>query len=396
MATKKFRQFTDAIVEAISDFKDDGELIRGVYWDREVSGLRLRVGQRTLTWDFFRQARQRGTRRAVCKRIGRWPDVNVASAREAARIIGGNLAQQIRDGRPVANRRTATKLATAFDDYVAYLERLAARRGKAPRWAANVKQLGKQMILPEWGNWSLAEMATSPGVVADWHRRITATAGPVSANRACQVIRALYKRACKTDLTLPKRDNPCAAVEFNHEEPAQKGLAKGDFLKWAAAWRKLPSDTRKAFHLCALLTGARPGELARLKWSDVRTKSRTLIIAKSKAGHDIEIPMSAPIAKALRMARNAQRDKPDELVFPGCQQAGHRDDLPVRGHGLRHTYETIARDLRVDDFLCHFLLGHLPRNISEGYVARAVLMSGQGMREAQRKISGHILALIKL
>ena len=83
-------------------------------------------------------------------------------------------------------------------------------------------------------------------------------------------------------------------------------------------------------------------------------------------------------------------------MFPECGQAGHRDPLPARGHELRHTYETIARDLKIDDFLCHFLLGHVPRNISEGYVARAMLMAGEGMREAQRRISRRIVSLLGL
>jgi hypothetical protein len=39
--------------------------------------------------------------------------------------------------------------------YVDYLERKAASKGKPPRWAKNVRQLGKQLLLPKWANWTL-------------------------------------------------------------------------------------------------------------------------------------------------------------------------------------------------------------------------------------------------
>jgi integrase len=400
MATKKFRRFTDSTVQAIADFKDDADhgapLIRGTFWDAEIKGLRLRVGARTMTWDYFRQRRQRGTRRAVCQVIGHWPAVNVAQARQAALMIGGHVAEQIAAKRPLPGKQSAVKFSDAFTAYCEYLEQRAADKGKPPRWKRNVEQLGKQLILPEWKKWSLADMANNPLAVQSWHRKITKNAGPVSANRCCQIIRAMYKRATRTDLSLPKADNPTNGVDFNSETAAEKGLTFKDFPKWADAWRKLP-PTRRAYHLFCLLSGCRPGEAARLHWSDIRPQSRTLVISKAKAGSDIEIPLSIPIVRALKMARAAcSSRKENALVFPECGQAGHRDPLPARGHELRHTYETIARDLKIDDFLCHFLLGHVPRNISEGYVARAMLMAGEGMREAQRRISRRIVSLLGL
>jgi len=44
---------------------------------------------------------------------------------------------------------------------------------------------------------------------------------------------------------------------------------------------------------------------------------------------------------------------------------------------LRHTYRSEAADLKIDELLSHFLMGHAP-----------------GMRDAQRKISRRIMSLL--
>jgi len=67
------------------------------------------------------------------------------------------------------------------------------------------------------------------------------------------------------------------------------------------------------------------------------------------------------------------------MVFPGCGQAAskNRGGLPATGMMLRHTYRSEAADLKIDELLSHFLMGHAP-----------------GMRDAQRKISRRIMSLL--
>jgi integrase len=73
-----------------------------------------------------------------------------------------------------------------------------------------------------------------------------------------------------------------------------------DFSKWLKACHQIESATRRAYHL----TGTRPGELARLRWANVKHNERNLVIGKAKAGLDIVIPVSDEIAAALQMARD--------------------------------------------------------------------------------------------
>jgi integrase len=68
-----------------------------------------------------------------------------------------------------------------------------------------------------------------------------------------------------------------------------------------------------------LLSGARPGELARLRWGDL--ERRSFIILGAKAENDIHMPMSAAIAWAFSVAR-AHRIEGNDHVFPG-RAGGH-------------------------------------------------------------------------
>jgi integrase len=312
--------------------------------------------------------------------------MNLADARKAALVIAGRNAA----GRIAPGKRSAVKFETAFAAYLSHLERKAAKAGKPPRWKLNVEKIGNSLLLPEFGKWPLSDMSAAPAVIADFHRKVSKENGPVQANHSARIIRAVYARAARLDRTLPPH-SPSSAVEYNDETPHGRGLSFKDFPKWADAWRKIDSPIRRSYHLTNLLTGCRPGELARLRREDIRPSERVFIIRRGKPGSDIRAILSVPIVQALRLALKAHGGP---LVFPGAAQIGHRDPLPARGVELRRSYRTVAADVGVDEMLAHFLLSHAPAGISQRYLVQMILQSGQAMRSAQRKISRRIVELL--
>ena len=56
----------------------------------------------------------------------------------------------------------------------------------------------------------------------------------------------------------------------------------------------------------------------------------------------------------------------------------------------------VAVDLKIDDLIRHFLMGHAPKGISQDYVALLILQNGPAMREAQEQISKRIVKLLGL
>jgi integrase len=407
---RKIQKLDDTRIDSAIDFE-----LQGRVWDSVVPGLRIRIGKRKHAWEFYTERRDHGARRYIFKVLGfydrgrkatviwsgdepalqreEW-HMGVEAAREAARILAGKVLE----GNAPPGKRSGVTFEQAFDDYCDYLERKATGKGKPARWAKNVRALGKQLMLPKWGNWSLAEMSERPDAVEDWHRDIVKQSGPTSANHCARIIRALYKRRAKRDLTLNKANIPTAAVEMHTERGEQKGMAPKDFPTWFAAWEKIENQTRRAYHMVNLLTGARPGELARTRWENIDDEAGTLTIGDAKAGNDIAIPITPELRKALKLAADAAPNhKPGDLIFPGCSQFQHRDrtELPARGHALRRTYKTIATtQCKVPDDVSAYLLGHVPEGMSQRYLLRWAMSSGTAIREAQAKISRTMTALL--
>lgn len=385
------RRLDDSAISAMLDFET-----LGTVWDRDVRGLRVRVGKRGATFQYFAEHAVHGRRSATFRTLGKFPAMSVKSARAAAMVEAGRIAA--RDIRP--GKRAARKFSEALDDYEKFLRQQSAEGGrgakpgsppKAPRHADNVAKL-RRLHLVEFEKWPLSDLSNNPVVIRDWHTRLSADAGPITANRAAEVMRACYRYSRKLDRTLPF-DLPTSGIAFNPEVASQDALAPKDFPKWAKVWQAITSPTRRAYHLFCLLSGCRPGEAAGLRWSDVQPRSRSIVVGHAKAGSDIAVPLSVPIIRALKLAR-AHAQKGEPLIFPGCAQAGHREDLPVRGNALRHTYRTVAADCGIDEMVSHFLLGHAPAGISQRYVARMILQSGPAMRRAQAAISRRMVELL--
>jgi integrase len=381
------QRFTDTLIDTWRDFET-----RGTVWDSDIKGLRARLGVHRISFTFFQEHSIRGKRSTTCERLGFWPAMDVKAARRAALVIAGRNAS----GRIAPGKRSALKFGAALASYIDHLRKQAERRGKSPVWAQNVTSLAGKHLLPEFGVWSLAELSANPAAVEQWHREISQKS-PVAANHAAKILRAVYKRAARIDRTLPPH-NPTSAVEFNTETRSQKALKFSDFPKWFAAWQKIESPTRRAFQMINLLTGCRPGELSKLKWSDVLPRERVLVIRAAKAGNEIRVPMSTAVARELKRARDATTRSDSEWVFP-ARAGGHivkfDDGLPAHGMSLRRVWRTVAADCGVDEPLASFLLGHIPAGISRGYVAKMILASGEGMRAAQRRVSCRIIELFR-
>ena len=382
--TRRYAKLNDATVEAMVDFHEGPAQVT---FDTQVRGLQVRIGKKRVTWTYLQEHQTRGKRSTTCKRLGHFPAMGVVAARKAALQEAGKVAA----GRLVPGRRSAMTLKEALDDYVEHLREQSKRKGKEALWARNATSFIRRHLVPAFGNWSLAELSNAPASVRDFHRDVSRDVGPFAANQCCRIMSAAYKMAARLDRSLPPH-NPCSAVRYNPETPSTAGLAFTDFPKWREAWEHVKSPARRSYYLCGLLTGARPGELARLEWRDIDMRARTLVIRHAKAGADITIPLSAAIARALKLARGADPVK----IFPGCNDTSFDHGLPAAGRSLRRTFRTIAADLGVNEILVRLLMGHSLIGINQSYINAMMLTGGPGLRDAQRQISGRIVELLRL
>jgi integrase len=367
---------------------------RGLFPDRTVQGLFLRIGDKATSWIYKKWQRKKGRRKSVERTLGHWPTMQPPAARAEALKAAGEFA----NGVPIVGKADAVPFSAAFARYLEYLKAKAAKKRKPARWAYNVEKLGK-IMLPEWGSWTLADMAKRPDIVADWYERLHKKT-PATAGHCGRIIRAIYNREAKRDINLPAR-LPTKAIEFDGYTPSQIALDFGEYPAWRKKWEEIESPIERGYHLFCLLTGARPGEAARISVNDIDLEKRMFVIRNAKGGRDINLPISPEIAFALAMASNADvkahhEVKRDDLIFPGCMQVSARVDLPIRGQKLRHSWRAVCADLEIDGLISHFLLGHAPKGISQEYIPILILQNGPAMRAAQQKISARIFNLLGL
>jgi integrase len=387
--THKPRVITHEHIVALREFDE-----RGLFPDRTVQGLFLRIGDKSTSWLYKKWQRTKGRRKSVERTLGHWPAMQPPAARAEALKAAGEFAS----GTSIVGKADAVTFSAAFTRYVEYLKAKAAKKGKPARWAYNVEKLGK-IMLPDWSEWTLADMAKRPDVVADWYDKLHKKT-PASAGHCGRIIRAIYNREAKRDIHLPARQ-PTNAIEFDGYTPSQIALDFGDYPAWRKKWDKIESQIERGYHLFCLLSGARPGEAGRMTVNDIDLEKRMFVIRNAKGGRDINLPMSNEIVYALAMAANAEvkahhEVKRTDLLFPGCMQVSARVDLPIRGQKLRHSWRAVAADLEIDGLISHFLLGHAPKGISQEYIPILILQNGPAMRAAQQKISTRMFKLLRL
>jgi hypothetical protein len=436
MSTIHKREYlTDTRIEAAMDFRPDGQTI--ILYDQStdkrgeragaVSGLEIRIGARAATWRYIRDTVDHGKRRYIKRTLGHFdrgeprPGDKPLRARwhmdvKTARLEAEKSAGKAASGEVIEGPRSGRRFKAAFADYLIYLREQSEDKGKPPRWMKRVAQIGNALLLPAFGEWTLLELSTRRAELGDgresvesWYMRIR-KGRLTQANHAMRILRAVYLREAGRDTnnSLPSgpKNLPTSAVKLRRERWQQQtdkdkpGMGARDLVAWFQAWRKLP-PLRKAYHLTNLLTGARPGELARTPWANLDTNPRVrlLTIGNAKMGNNIPIPLSSAIARCLQVARDhAPKGEKSGLIFPGCEQAGHHETgLPKggRGHALRRTYKTLCLEMKIGDEMSSYLQGHIPEGVSMGYALRQVLLKGRTLRGLQADISRQVLALLK-
>jgi integrase len=150
--------------------------------------------------------------------------------------------------------------------------------------------------------------------------------------------------------------------------------------------------------LTAILTGVRRGELAGMKWADIKWQdgeagvlvvSRSWDRATTKGGAAREVPLHPVLREGLLAALSTATG---ELVFPSPTTGGMRSktwhaadmlrlvaeragvELPqgITFHSLRRTFATLVHDASKDRLAVQRLLGHTDAKVTDIYLAHSL------------------------
>ena len=208
-----------------------------------------------------------------------------------------------------------------------------------PSSKKSVRSLLKGRILPAFGSRPLDRIA--PAQVRRWFDTFSRTA-PGNANHGLKLLRQImnYAVACGHI-----ESDPTRGVKRNRRTPLSRFLSREEIDRLHRVLDKQAGsgDRQQADIIrLLLLTGCRKGEIVRLRWAEVQSK--TLMLADSKTG-----PRKVPLNSQARRVLEEQPRTDSPFVFPSP-----RDPSRPRGHDIPLWYR-IRREAGIEDCRLHDL-----------------------------------------
>lgn len=198
-----------------------------------------------------------------------------------------------------------------------------------------------------------------------WHAQMTRSAGPGAANRAMEILRAMFGKAEAWGY-LPEHSNPFKGIKRNKGRKIERFLSKEEMARLGKALADACDEKPLEVAVISLLalTGCRRGEILNLTWGEVQ--GRKLKLTDSKTGP--RIIWLGPEARAV--LDRLTRGKKEECVFSFHVQPASAVDWfwrslrrkagleGVRLHDLRHNYASLAARSAETLSMIGTLLGH--------------------------------------
>ena len=202
---------------------------------------------------------------------------------------------------------------------------------------------------------------------------------PYYANRCVMLIRAMFNFFIK-DGTY-KGTNPTKGVKLNKEEPRVRYMEHSEIERFFNALNDTPPSVSKDAIIMMLFTGARKGNVYRMKWDEIDMDAKIWRIPKTKTGKNQTVALAD---SAVSLLKDIQSDNPDEIyVFPSeTSESGHIVDVKrawrtlkkkanlknFRLHDLRHTLATYMIAQGADAFMVQRALTHQSIKSTQVYV----------------------------
>ena len=202
---------------------------------------------------------------------------------------------------------------------------------------------------------------------------VAENSGAVTSNRVRSSLNGLFGWAMREGLI---DTNPAINTNKQVERPRDRVLTRQELR---LVWTHAGDDHFGAILRLVALTGARPGEIAGLRWSEVRDGEIVLPPSRVKNNRTHAIPLSQA-ARAILEAqpRRINADgKPRDLIFgyaDGAWNAWHnakkRVDVriaeatgaplpPWTPHDLRRSFATHANEIGIEPHIVEACLGHI-------------------------------------
>lgn len=266
--------------------------------------------------------------------IGRFPDLSVAEARRKAEEINGLCAGGIN---PADNGRRRTDSPTLGEIFSHYLE----RHGKKKRsWKEMERNFHRWFA--DWSD--LPAKCLTIENMERRHQDLNETRGPYAANRAVQLIRAVYNKALAYKLV--DGENPACGITLWTERSRDRVL---ESYELQAFWNALDQSSNPDFQdfvVLSLFLGQRKRTMLSMRFQDIDQAGYWNIPGEQmKNGR----PLSLALGETELLIIEKRRETvPGDFVFPGNGKSGHYEE-PKRA------WKTLLRNAGITGLRIHDL-----------------------------------------
>lgn len=308
---RKFN-FTKKDIEQLRPDKDE----KTQYWDTKTRGLYIQVS-RTGVKSFYVRRKVHGRSERLF--LGRHPELSIEQARTKASLFHASLA----DGNNLAQaRRIELNELTLGELFEEYMERHANKSRKTGSQIQRQFEMG----FAQWKNLKLSAITTEDAEFV--HREIGASRGQYAANRALELLRALFNKA--KEWKHYKGDNPTETVTMYVERSRVRILQADEFKRFFKALDEEEDKDIRDFVKLSLFTGARKTNVLSMRWADIDLKASLWTIPgeQSKNSEAHSIPLTSEETRILKerkgwLAMKGKGQQISPFVFPGKGKTGH-------------------------------------------------------------------------
>jgi integrase len=371
-----------------TSFTSEGQLI---YWDDKIPGFGLRVGTRSKVFILqvsVKDSTKKSGYKSVKHTIGRYGDLTLDEARN--RIFGRQengvfipgLRLELKELNNIGGEGRKITLKGMLDAY--YSERKTKAGHEYKQSTIDGAKAIFEYIFPTWLPLTLPEINKfTPSFVIERYKEIEASNGPYAARNAFILIKAVIgyaKRKYPSIMT----NNPFEILtspdmslmkKIRSREECLKGT---DFKQFYEGLQGFEPNIRDAFLFC-LYTGMRRAEVENLTWPNIDLEKKTLFVDDTKNRNALFIPLSEQSLEILTRRKQfiaGDNNYVFSTLKPHLSKKGHvqlsalilkhRTGLNITVHGLRRSFITIGRKLKLHTDT-DLLTNHVDSSISGKY-----------------------------
>jgi integrase len=339
--------FTQSSIQAI---KPNGK--KQLISDDDTTGLKLYVGPTGVkVWYYYRRD---ANRKMTSRKIGPFPDLSLAEAREQARILGGKIAlkEDIKKEKPPEVLTLGVFLETLFFPYIK----------TALKSHVDMKR-NMTFAFSKFLNKPIEEI--TPLLIEQWRMSRRETGRKASSvNRTMADLKSALNWGYKNGiieknplqrLTPLKETDSKNIVRFltpDERERLETALIERDKRLQKGSGKPARGeswDYLRPAVLLSLNTGIRQGALFALKWEDIDLDQQTITLRAddAKNGKTTRLPLSDDAIDVLiSWKAQSERTGPDELIFPSPKTGGIMNDP-------RRAWESLMKAAKIENFRWH-------------------------------------------